>query len=165
MTQPGQPEWSDDNLSRPPEPDALARLREEILRQLVQGRPRGEIEDDLIRDGHSAEYAVALVDSVMRTGQHDGVIHGTATLLDGREVWFVEDPISKRKRLRAERGQRKIREIAAESAPQTDDLAFDSGTGAAGQLGSYRSTMKRRLLLALAVTALVVASALLLLMW
>jgi hypothetical protein len=125
MTERGEAEWTEDDFIPREGQDPLEQLRDGILRQLVQGVPRERIEEELVRQGYALEYAIALVDSVKRTGRHDGVIYGTRTYNGGGLVFFDEDPNSKGRRRRAERGQRKIRAVTEASVAPNPELIFD----------------------------------------
>jgi hypothetical protein len=67
MTERSEPEWTDDDFIPREEQDPLERLRDDILRQIVQGVPRDEVEEELVKQGYRLEYAIALVDSVKRS--------------------------------------------------------------------------------------------------
>jgi hypothetical protein len=67
MARSSESEWTGEDPLFGEHANRIDDLRKFTLRQLIQGVPRGLIEDDLVRQGCSIEYAVGLVDSVSRT--------------------------------------------------------------------------------------------------
>jgi hypothetical protein len=160
MAPSSEPEWTDEGFVSQEGADPLEQMREWILRLLIQGVPRGEIFDGLINQGCKAEYASGLIGSVMQTGRHDGVVHGTVTYYGGTPVFFDEDWSSKRRRRSAERGQRKIREMKEGTFEPPAELCFDESPNPSKPVRRYSRSFIRPLLLIMLGVGCAVAAAL-----
>ena len=160
MATSSDPEWTDEGFVSREDTDPVKQLRESILRLLIQGVTRGEIFDGLVNQGYTAEYAAGLIDSVMQTGRHDGVVHGTATYYGGNLVGFDEDWNSKRRRRLAEREQRKVREMKEGTVEPPAELRFDETPNPSKPVRRYWRTFILSLLLIMVGVGSAVAAAL-----